>query len=136
MTKKPPTDEQRLISRFGRARDEAPMSEAEAKEFLNELGIDADAEFKLLLENVGAREEVAARQLLADAEAQYRQLQSRAKSTGKRRSRSENQAWIRAQQQRHPELSAHHHDLTHMSDDDLASLVEQLEELEGDAGEE
>lgn len=60
MTKQPSTDEQRLILRFERARDEAPMSEAEAKEFLGEIGVDVDAEFKLLMKNVGAREEAEA----------------------------------------------------------------------------
>jgi acyl-CoA thioesterase len=136
MTKQPPTDEQRLILRFERARDEAPMSEAEAREFLGELGVDVDAEFRLLMKNVTAQEEADRLQELADAEAEYQRHQVRPKGPTHRRSRPENQARIRAQQARHPELSAHHHDLTHMSDDDLASLADQLEELEADAGEE
>lgn len=136
MTKQPPTDEQRLILRFERARDEAPMSEAEAREFLGELGVDVDAEFKLLMKHIGAQEEADRLQKLADAEADYQRHQVRRRRPSERRSRPENQARIRAQQARHPELSAHHHDLTHMSDDDLASLADQLEELEADAGEE
>lgn len=53
----PPTDEQRLILRFVRARDEAPMSEAETRESLGEFGVDVDAEFKILMKSVAAQEE-------------------------------------------------------------------------------
>ncbi|MCE9580091.1 MAG: hypothetical protein K8W52_43650 [Deltaproteobacteria bacterium] len=136
MTKQPLTDEQRLILRFERARDEAPMSEPEARALLGEVGVDVDAEFKLLMEHVRDRDETARLEMLANAEVAYRQALSQPRMPARRRSRTENQAAVRSMQARHPRLSAHHHDLTHMSDDDLASLVEQLEELEAGATEE
>ncbi len=135
MTKKQPTDEQRFLLRFEQAREEGPMSEREAREALGEIGVDPDAEFALLMQNIRAQDEAKRVQRLAEAETAYRERQARPRVPAPLRSRSENLAWVQAARHRHPEMSAHHHDLTHMSDDDLASLVEQLEELEADAEE-
>lgn len=136
MTKQPPTDEQRLVLRFERARDEAPLSELEAREVLEELGIDVDGEFKRMMAGLQEREEETRRQRLAEADASYRQLLAAPRKPVRRRTPAENRTRIREIQAHYPDASAHHHDLTHMSDDDLASLVEQLEALEDDAGEE
>lgn len=136
MTKQPPTDAQRLVFRFERARDEAPLSESEARDVLDELGIDVDGEFKRMMAGLQEREETARRQRLADADNSYRQLLAEPRKPGRRRTPTEDRARVRELQARHPEMSAHHHDLTHMSDEDLASLVEHLEALEDDEGEE
>lgn len=136
MIKQPPTDEQRLVLRFERARDEAPLSEAEAREVLGELGIDVDGEFKRMMAGLEEREESARRGRLAEADASYRQLLVAPRKPVRRRTPTENRARCRELQARYPDASTHHHDLTHISDDDLASLVEQLEALEDDAGEE
>lgn len=133
MTKQPPTDEQRLVHRFERAQDEAPLSESEAREVLGGLGIDVDGEFKRMMAALEEREEAARRQQLADADAGYRQLLAEPRKPVRRRTPTENRVRYRELQARYPDASAHHHDLTHVSDGDLASLVEQLEALEDDA---
>jgi hypothetical protein len=131
VAKKSPTDEQRMLARLDRARDDASLSEAEAREILKAEGVDVDAEFKLLLEGLGDRHEVERKKRLADFESAYRALEPRTRTTV-RHSRNDNMGRIRAHQQRHPELTAHFRDLTYMSDDDLQSLVDQLDELEAD----
>lgn len=136
MTKQPPTDEQRLVLRFERARDEAPLSEAEAREALGEMGIDVDGEFKRMLAGLHEREEAARRQRLVEAEASHRRFVAEPRKPTRHRTPAENRARVRELQARYPDASAHHHDLTHMSDDDLASLVGELEALEDDAEEE
>lgn len=135
MTRKPPTDEQRFVLRFERARDESPVSESEAREMLGDLGIDVDQEFKQMMAGLQFREDAARRQRLADADASYQQLLNEPRKPVRRRTIAENRVRLQELQSRYPDASAHHHDLTYMSEDDLASLVEQLEALEDDAGE-
>lgn len=132
MTKKTPTDEQRLLGRLDRARDEASLSESEALAMLKEDGVDVEAEFKLLLTGLRERQEADRKQRLAAAENAYRATEPRKQSDAPRRTRDENVARVRELQQKHPELTAHHYDLKQMSEDDLQSLVEQLNELEAD----
>jgi hypothetical protein len=113
------------------------LSETEARELLKEDGVDVDAEYKLLLEGLATRNETERKQLLADADNAYRALDSgTAKKTTTTRSRNDNLARVRGHQQRHPQLTASFRDLTHMSDDDLQSLVDELDELTGDGEEE
>ncbi len=145
MVKKSPTDEQRLLGRLDRGRDEAPLSEDEAKAMLTEDGVDVEAEFKLFAEKLVERQEAERKSRLdqqeaerksrfAAAERAYHESASRNRVSSPR-SRAENLALVRSHQERHPELTAHHHQLRHMSDDDLQSLVDQLNELEGDEAE-
>lgn len=47
------TDARRLVLRFERARDEDPISESDARGFIGDLGIDADAEFMRMLDSIG-----------------------------------------------------------------------------------
>jgi hypothetical protein len=137
VSKKSPTNEQRMLARLERARDEANLSEAEAREVLREDGVDVEVEFKLLLDGISARHEAERKQRLSDAENAYRAINSGTTATT-RRNRNENLARIRAYQVRHPELNASFRDLTHMSDDDLQSLGDEIDELanDGDDGEE
>lgn len=136
MSKKTPTKEQRTLARLDRARDDASLSEAEARELLKEDGVDVDAEYKLLLEGLATRNETERKQQLADAENAYRALGSGSAKTTTTRSRNDNLTRIRGHQQRHPELTASFRDLTHMSDGDLQTLVDELDELTGDGEEE
>lgn len=142
MDKKSPTPEQRLLGRLDRASDEAQLSEADAKALLKEDGVDIEAEKKLFATQLAERQRVERKKReelqeaerksrLAAAENAYRESVGRQRAVGPRRTREENMAIVRALQQRHTELTAHHHDLRHMSDDDLQSLVDQLNELEG-----
>lgn len=123
-----------MLARLERARDDASLSETEAREMLEEDGIDVDAEFKLLLEGIATRHETERRKHLTDAEHAYRLLDSSTRPAPTR-NRIENMARIGAHQRRHPELTANFHDLTHMSDHDLQTLVEELDELAGDGEE-
>lgn len=143
MTKKSPTYEQRLLGRLDRARDEAPLSEAEAIALLKEEGVDFKAEFDHFAKRLIERQQAERKSRLALQEAErksrlsvvenaYRNSVAWIRESTPRRSRQENMTFVRAHQQRHPELTVHHRDLQSMSDDDLQSLVDQLNELEGD----
>jgi hypothetical protein len=124
-----------MLARFERARDDVSLSEAEAREMLKEDGVDVDAEFKLLLEGVTRRHQTERKQELVDAENAYRALDACGRTTTTR-SRNDNLARIRGHQERNPELTASFRELTHMSDDDLQTLADELDELTGNGEEE
>lgn len=132
MTKKAPTKGQRTLARLDRGRDEASLSEAEAREMLKEEGVDVETEYKLLLESLATRSEAERKQRLIDAENAYRALDFSSTKATARRSRSDNLNRIRVHQQLHPQLTASFRDLSHMSDADLQSLVDEVDELTGD----
>lgn len=143
MTKKSPSEEQRLLGRLDRGRDDAQLTEADATAQLKEDGVDVEAEFKLFAKRLIERQQVERKSRneqqeaerknrIAAAEQAYREVLARPRQSSPRRSREENMARVRALQSQHPELTAHHFDLKAMSEDDLQSLVDQLNELEGD----
>ncbi len=136
MPKPPLSHEQRLVLRFEEATDESPLSEKEARELLAADGVDVDAEFAILVTDVKQRAEDARRAEMHGAAADWQQFRDRRKPTLRARSREENLARVQVLRTKRPELTVQHRDLTHVSDDDLASLVEQLEELAADDREE
>ncbi len=128
---KPKADES-VVERFERLDDEVPLSEMEAKAILDEAGIDPHASLKKLfskLDQIAAQER---EQRFAKAEIAHRKelgALARREAANDRKGRPELLAQVHLYRQQHPTLSAQFRNFESMNDDDLRSLLAEVEEL-------
>lgn len=128
--KKPGTKpESDLVSRFERLDDEVPITDEEAKTILADAGLDPSESLKRLFSKLDAAAAEERHERFAKAEvARSRDLQ-RLRTSEATASRPELLAQLSLWRTQHPSLSAQFRNFESMSDDELHSLLVEIEEL-------
>jgi hypothetical protein len=127
-------DDRSLIERFEKLDDEVPISDDEAKAILAESGIDPKASLARLFQSIDAVEAKERQQRFARAEIGRDEELSRLEQRYAHLSGPQLRQQLTLLQSRHPELRANFRNFERANDDELRSLLVEIEELISRAG--
>ncbi len=129
MTKPGSKDDWSFIERFERLDDEVPITDEEAKGVLAEAGIDPVASMKRLFESIDADEAEERRARFAKAEVARQQELTRLEHRHANLSGPELRQQLDIYRTGYPELRANFRNFEGANDDELRSLLAEIEEL-------
>jgi hypothetical protein len=129
MTKPGFEEDWAFIERFERLTDETPLSDEEARAVLAEAGIIPETALEELLARIEEAEAQGRRERFAAAEVKRRETLKRLEAPRSKLSRPELMAQLSTLRGKHPELIAHFRNFEAAPDEDLQSLLAEIEEL-------
>lgn len=118
-----------FLARLDRVSDEIPVTDAEAEMLLQEAGVDAPGALRRLLSRIENFDTQQKQERFARADAERRAALAQSSTPSRQRSRGELLARLDELKAHSDQPQAYFRSLESVPDEDLESLVSQLEEL-------